>query len=235
MIGALVATGTLLLPARASAQFEGVITVLMHDKEEGDMTMVQWLKGNKVRADMTKASKAGDDRAGNHTMIIDHDAKTSTMVMHDQRMYMTTPLTEPKAPAAGKNRDEDRSDLTWTKTGRTETVAGVTCDVYHGTGTEDGKPTEGELCLAKGVGFMPGRVSLSGPRGPGMGELRHLPGGADAGIMKATSYENGKPHVDMEVTKVERRTVSDQDFQPPAGYQKFAMPGGPGMAPPTRP
>lgn len=233
----MLATGVaLLLPASATAQFEGVITVVMHQKQEGDMTMVQWSKGNKFRADMTRPSKGGEG-PGNATMIFDRDAMTSTMVMHDRRMYMTGPIPDLKARAPDKGGKDDGADVTWTKTGRTETVAGVSCDIYHGTTVKDGKRTESDLCLAKGVGFLASRMSGSGPMGGGVMErfTRNLGAPADAGIMKVTTYEDGKPRIELEVTKVERRTLTDGDFKPPTGYQKFEMPGRPGAGAPPRP
>lgn len=224
-LAALAISVALLPPSTASAQFEGVITVVTHDKKDGDMTMVQWLRGNQFRNDMSKASKDADG-PGNASMIIDRDAKTTMIVMHDRRMYMMSKISDAKPPAMKKPEKDEDAEAKWTKTGRTETVAGVSCDVYRGVTVEDGKRREGELCLAKGVGFMPGRMVGSGPMGESMGLFAHLNAPADAGIMKMTSFEGGKPRVEMEVTKVERRKLSDSDFQAPAGYQTFARPGG---------
>ena len=219
MLAALVTTTTLLLPARAVAQFQGVITVAVHDKQDGDRTMTQWTAGNKYRLDMNEASK-GEHGSGNATMIFNQDARTLTMVMHDQRMYMTRPLTAPRSQPAEKNESKDADHGKLTRTGRTEMVAGVSCDVYHSVTTERGKQQEGDMCFAKGVGFMPAVMAGAGPMGGGMRALYARIGAPpDAGIMKVTTYVNGKPHIDMEVTKVDRRTLNASDFQPPAGYK----------------
>ena len=69
MLATLATTATLLLPAKAAAQFEGVITIAIHDKQEGEMTMVQWTTANKFRMDMNQVSKK-DDGPGNATMIL---------------------------------------------------------------------------------------------------------------------------------------------------------------------
>jgi len=219
---ALATAATLLLPARAAAQFEGVITIAVHDKQDGNMTLTQWTMGNKYRLDMDQGSQDGDG-PGVATMILNHDAKTVTMVMYAQQMYMTSPMTAPKPQAAGKD-EEDMGKLT--STGRTETVAGVSCEVYHGVTTEGGKQQEGDICFAKGVGFMPALMSGAGAMGEGMRGLYAkigVPPGS--GIMKVTSYVQGKPYVDMEVTKVDRRALSASDFQPPVGYKPFQAPG----------
>lgn len=219
---ALAVAATCLLPARAVAQFEGVITIAVHDKQDGNMTLTQWTMGNKYRLDMDQGSKDGDG-PGAATMILNHEAKTVTMIMYARQMYMTTPMTAPKTPATGAN-DDDTGKLT--STGRTETVAGVSCEVYHGVTTEGGKRQEGDICFAKGVGFMPALMSGAGAMGEGMrGLYAKLGAPPGSGIMKVTSDVNGKPQVDMEVTKVERRPLSAADFLPPAGYKPFQAPG----------
>ena len=225
MLAALATTATLLLPAKAAAQFEGVITIDIHENQGGEMTMVQWTMPNRFRMDMNRVSK-DDDGPGSATMIVNRDSKTLTMVMPAQHMYMTTPLVAPKTPAPEQNGKSDDDLGTLTRTGRTETVAGVTCDVYHGVRTVRGKQEAGDVCFAKGVGFMPGYLAGAGPMGQGM-EARFARIGAppDAGIMKVTSDVNGKPHVDLEVTKVDKRSLSASDFQPPAGYKAFQAPG----------
>jgi hypothetical protein len=38
-----------------------------------------------------------------------------------------------------------------------------------------------------------------------------------------TSIENGKSSVDMEATKIEKKSVSDDAFKPPAGYTGQSM------------
>ena len=42
--------------------------------------------------------------------------------------------------------------------------------------------------------------------------------------MKVTSLDTGKPEVELELTKVDRRSLAAVDFQPPAGYTKFERP-----------
>lgn len=219
---ALATAATLVLPSGASAQFEGVITIAVHDRQDGNMTLTQWTMGTKYRLDMDQGSQDGDG-PGVATMILNPDAKTVTMIMYARQMYMTSPMTTPKPRAASKD-DEDLGKLT--NTGRTETVAGVSCEVYHSVTTEGNKQQEGDICFAKGVGFMPASMSGAGAMGEGMRRLNAkigVPPGS--GIMKVTSYVTGKPYVDMEVTKVDRRTLSASDFLPPAGYKPFQPPG----------
>lgn len=210
-----------LIPAAARAQSDGVTTVVLHSKAEGDRTIVQWAKGKKTRLDMTRPAGEGGG-GGNVSIIVDGDAGTRTMVMHERKMYMTG-----ETRAGGGRPDAGGGDKTaWTKTGKTETVAGVSCQIYHGVGVDEaGKKQEADACIAKGAGFRVDRMSTRGPMGGGaLGRMLQMDVGPDQGLMKLTSYEGG-PHVDLEVTKIEKKAPTDADFQPPAGYQTMQMPG----------
>ena len=153
-------------------------------------------------------------------MIIDGTAKTRTVIMPTRRMYMTVPYD----PSARKPPVGEKPQVTWTRSGKTETVAGVLCEVIHGSGVEDGKPKEADLCVAKGIGF--GGSTGAGPFGEALAEfagLDHTPG---EGIVKVTSIEGGKSQVELELIKVDRRSLAAADFQPPAGYTRFERPAG---------
>jgi hypothetical protein len=129
----------------------------------------------------------------------------------------------------GKGKSDFKLDVS--NTGRTETVAGTKCEVWHGTTVdEDGTKREGEVCVAPGVGFALYDIMVNNPmtrqmRGSMEAKLekyKQLMSGGK-GILKLTSIENGKPFVEFEATKVERRPVSDAEFQPPAGYTGTSM------------
>lgn len=197
--------------------FEGTLTFRARG-DDGDKTITEWAKGTSVRYDYTGSPGGGRDG----TMIIDGTAKTRTVVMPARKMYMTVPYD----PAARKPPAGDKPQVTWTRTGRTETIAGVRCEVIHGSGVEDGKPTEANLCVAKGIGF--GGSTGAGPFGEALAEFANLDLAPGEGIVKVTSIEGGKSEVELELTKVDRRSLAAVDFQPPAGYTRFERqaPGG---------
>ena len=56
-------------------------------------------------------------------MIIDGSAKTRTVIMPARKVYMTAPYD----PASRRSGTGEKSDVKWTRTGKTETVAGVKC------------------------------------------------------------------------------------------------------------
>jgi hypothetical protein len=131
-------------------------------------------------------------------------------------MYMTVPYD----PNAKKPRPGEKSDVTWTRTGKTETVAGVKCDVIRGVGTENGQPREADICIAREIGFGSGSTG-GGPFSEALTEYANLDLAPGEGVVKMTSVENGKPRVDLELIRVDRRALSAADFQPPAGYTRF--------------
>jgi hypothetical protein len=163
------------------------------------------------------------------------------MIEPDEKKYMTItqadmdqmaammPADPSKNPRDPKNRDY-KVDLK--DTGRTETVAGTKCEIWHGSSTdEDGQKREGEACVAKGVGFEAYNIALNNPmaqrmRGSSMQRAleqykKVLSGGK--GVLKMTDIDNGKSIVEMEAVKIDPKSVSDTTFKPPAGYTGQSM------------
>ncbi len=222
------------VPAAAQTGFEGVITFQQSNKSDGThSTMVQTTKGRKVRWD----GMGGQ----NSTMIFDGDSHTMIIVQPEKKSYMTVtqadmdqmaammkPMADRMKEKKGSSDDAFKVDLT--NTGRTETVAGTKCEVWHGTTMENGKKKEGEACVAKGVGFALYDVMLNNPmtkqmRGSmeeSMAKYKQMMSGGK-GLLKMTSIEDGKTDVDMVATKIDRKSVSDDAFKPPAGYTGQSM------------
>jgi hypothetical protein len=215
--------------ARAGAQgtgFEGTLTFQMQGEKGSTMTMVSTTKGNKLR--MEVSDPANPTHAGE--VVMDGDAHTEMMIMPQQKQYMVIPQSMMDAM---KDRADSGVKFTFNKTGRTETVAGVSCQVVHVSGTKNGKPQEGDMCVAKGVGFDPAAWSSMGGRSGAGGEMAQVRAavGPGNGIMKIVTTSEGQPLFSMEVTKVDRSRVSADAFTPPAGYTQMQMPAGAGGAP----
>jgi hypothetical protein len=124
----------------------------------------------------------------------------------------------------------DPGKVSFAKTGRTEIVAGVPCEVWHGEYTdESGEKDEGEACVATGVGFALSELTYNNPMLQSGGaaheqfeQYRQLVGG-NKGILKATSVKKGKTSTELEAIKIERKIVGDEVFAPPAGYKEIRM------------
>ncbi len=237
----MVALGTAVLGARGAAAqgntFDGTLTYVMHSESGKTASLVTATKGQKIRVDVADPANPTQQAA----FVIDAGTHTRTILLPSQKKYITIP--ESMVGAMGKmgggmgmggNGAADAGTppkYTFTKTGRTETVAGVSCEVIHGTGTaNDGKTVEGDVCVAKGVGFNPGAwAQLGGGQAPGhanMDAIRDAIGPGN-GVLKMTSTKDGKQEFDLEVTKIDRSSPSDATFTPPADYTAISMGGMP--------
>lgn len=217
--------------ARAPAAFEGVITFRMTEPNGKQTEVIQTTKGRKFRLDGIGESPRGRGVA----MIMDADAQRMVMLMPaDKRaMIMTKADMERMAEMAkGMGVDAEaetgnKPDLDFTKTGRTETVAGVRCEVWAGSFADKDKRREGEVCLADGVGFALLDAMASNPMlGRGvtneLARYRRLVG-PNKGILKVTALENGTRKVQLEATRIERKVVDDATFATPEGYTEVHM------------
>lgn len=224
-----------LQPGGAAAQtgFNGVVTFQM-DRSGGKRdTLVQTTKGHKLRIDGFGSSHGW--------MIMDNDSKSMMMVEPDKQQYMLMTEEDSKQMQAMmgpmmermKQQQAHRTDpgkVNFAKTGRTEIVAGVPCEVWHGEYTdESGEKDEGEACVATGVGFALSELTYNNPIMQSGGaaheqfeQYRQLVGG-NKGILKATSIKKGKTSTELEAIKIERKVVGDEVFAPPAGYKEIRM------------
>lgn len=202
-------------PPLQAQEFEGTLTFVARGAD-GDKTITEWVKGTETRYDFASAGSA----TAQGTMIIDGSAKTRTVIMPARKAYMTAPYD----PASRRSGTGEKSDAKWIRTGKTEMVAGVKCQVIHGAGTESGKPKEADICVAKGFGFGGGSTG-GGPFSEALTEYANLSLAPGEGIIRMTSIEGGKSQIQLELTKVDRRKLAAADFQPPAGFTKMEPPG----------
>jgi hypothetical protein len=217
--------------AQASA-FEGIVVYKMSGS--GDNTeMTQMYKGTKSRTEINSKGQAA-------AMIMDasNGSMTMTTLMPAQKMYMTMDLAKMGAALRGfgAGKDDQRGRQggapgqapSIKATGRTETVAGYTCEWYV-----MGEKEESQVCAAKGLGFF---MYGQSPMGRGAGSMDALAGlGANADIvklfkdgffpLKMAQNRGGKTQVVMEATKVEKKTLDASLFVPPPDYTEMKMPG----------
>jgi hypothetical protein len=162
--------------------------------------------------------------------IVIDDAEKSAMIMSQDDQEKMRAMTDgmgrnmPKARAAAPSAE---AGMNITKTGRTEMVAGVRCEVYHGVSTGKTDKGEGEICVADGVGFGMFSALASNPmfqqsRNKDFEQFAKILG-EGKGVIKATTTENGKSYVSLELIKLDRKKISDAAFNPPAGYQVRTM------------
>lgn len=224
--------GAALLPLLAgglSAQnFEGVVTWQLRD---GNSQMVQYYKGGKVRTEMGREGRQ-------MIMLMDAEHQGMTMVMPEQKMYMTMDMSRMMEQAQA---EQPKKTPKFTDTGKTETIAGHTCTVYR-MAEDAGQPDKIEMCAAKGMGFL---LLGSG----GMGRGRDPMGGASAALnnpeiaklykdgffpLRVSSVEGGKNELIMQVSDIAPKSLDGALFEVPSGYQEMKMPAGMPRRPPGR-
>ena len=211
----------------AAAQFEGSVTWAVGKKQT---PMTQTYKGTMVRSDMT------GERGRSGAMIIDGAAKTMTMVMSEQKMYMKWDLQQMGQQM--QNEHPTRKTPKITDTGKTETIAGKSCQVYRYAEEAD-KPENMEMCVAKGMGnFMAGRSPMGRGEGDGddVSEIANNPEFLklykDGFFPLRISRIKGETvTTQMIATKIEPKSVDASLFQVPADYQEMKMPAGMGPMP----
>jgi len=202
--------------ARAQNAFEGVVTYKMNS-EKGTLTttMTYTAKGNKV---FWQSADANDPQktAG---IIIDGDAHTMTMIIPQQQMYIVQPFNEKMAvPDSMKS-----GNWKLNKVG-SETVAGISCDDYQVVDAQ-GKP-DAKICAAHGLGnFTMGGTMDKSARNQWTSHLSGMTSAMAGGFfpLKAIRADGT---TEMEAVKVEKSSVSDATFAPPAGYKSMSVPAG---------
>lgn len=185
--------------ATAAAQFEGTITMrISSTRGGGDMRYS--IKGDRLRIDLS-ATTGG--------MYIIADSGLVKMAMPAQRIYLAPNLPKPGDQAAAKAKKTPMKP-----TGKKETIAGYQCEHYLVT-AEDGQY---DACISRQLGkFMAPMNPMMGAGKPGdvLSEL-----GDDGFPLRVRKV---KGETALEVTKVEKKALSDAMFTIPADYQRMDL------------
>lgn len=203
-----VTTGVL----KAEEAFEGVIHYSLKSGKK-PLEMVHFIKGNHMRIELPL------DGSTTAASLVDLDARMITVLMPDQRMYMTMPI-----PEAG-DIPGNTGTVAIEDTGETVEILGYPCTRYL---LKDGERTV-NVWATKGLGRYFGSsnpVQKPGSRSIWENQL------AEAGLFPLRVVETdrrGKEIFSLDVTKIEQGPVEDVLFALPSGYQKFEMPSMGGM------
>lgn len=196
--------------------FEGVVTMSMNIPNMG------------MAVEMTHTAKAGKVRSEVNMMgqqmitVIDSEAGTGLVLMPAMQAYMRMDLKEAMANA---NQGQEDQLPSIEATGQTETIAGHQCEHYNVTVNQNVM----DMCVAKDLGFFSGSMGMGG--GQSVGGLQ----GANSDVWRelfedgffplSISMTQNAMQISMQVTNIERRSVSDDLFnlEIPDGYTE--MPG----------
>ena len=204
-------TGVLLLgtslsaaPMRAAAQgFEGVIT-LKESRTEDDSARLQtfMIKGGALRIE-----RIGSDE-GPSAVIFDPKGASINMLMVKQKMYVHSPIDPEKIADR-----EAKKDVTIEKTGRTETVAGYRCEHWIVTDKSDSDKKPDDICVTKELGGFPFfQMPMARGAPSWVNQVK------DVFPLKVTKVGSKTPQ--LEVVKVERKSLDAALFLPPPDFKK---------------
>ena len=237
--GSLAAGGAFVVTAAtlaAQGTFAGSVTYQTawgdNADKTGSGTMTITEEGTHRRMDMQMAGGAGmGQMMGNSiSMITDDATHTSITLLNDKKMYITHTYTPPppKPDANTNHANTDMSGIDFKKTG-TETIAGISCDDYVFTMTQQGKQRQSLVCAAHGMGFlwdtraMQDRMQQMGPNvSPQIvAFMQEFKDGFFP--LKMADIKDGKQDVKMLAIKVDRTAPPATAFTAPPDYTLFQM------------
>lgn len=216
---ALLVVSAFVAPAASSAaSFEGKVSMKMMSGRDKPMDISYSIKGEKLRIEMPGQKGMGG-------MIMDTGKKEMTMIMDEQKMYMTMAIPDAAVEAATKKSEEVKFE----KTSETEKILGYTATKYITTdknGTTDMWLTEG---LGAFMSFNNGNPMGGGKKSASQAWERAL-AGKDLFPLRVVGKDKAAKEIfRMEVTAIDKKSLPDSTFAPPAGYEKLDMGGMGGM------
>jgi hypothetical protein len=216
----IVAVASAAVPARAVAQFEGVVTSdYRTNGGKQAFRTVQYYKGDRLRSEPQLK-----DAKGAYS-IVDEARRQLISVTPERGTYITVDLKPAERLPHLK------------PTGRKETIAGHACEHYAITKADT--PTDvADLCIAKGLGYS-GYVGGRGTDGAGdLPDLRALStlhaavgkdpawqalmkGGAFA--LSTTRTDGGVVRFQSKVTRIEPKKLAAALFVPPSDFKGSSL------------
>ncbi len=215
---------------QARGQTDGVATFVMRSRHGQRVdTVVQTSRGKSLRMEGFGGAK-GDafiiDADKGRMIMLDPAKKTAMILTRQDQERMKAMGEAMMSGSKNKPAGPDRVEPVVTRTGRTETVAGIRCDVYHLATTSKDKKEDGDVCLGE-AGFGIFQVVANNPMfrtaAPQEWDQFKKLVSEGKGLMKATATEDGKTFNSLELIRFERKSVPSSAFDPPAGYQVESM------------
>lgn len=196
---------------------------------EGKVRMKITAAGSKSAQEMTYSSKAGllrteiDGKGGeSFAMIMNHAKREMIILMPEQKMYMVRPMPAMSELAGG---DDGADDVKLEKTSETEKILGYTATKYVATskeGVTDMWLTE-ELGSFMGFDATANANPMGGrPKAPAAWE-KALMGKEFFPLRIVSRGKRNKEEFRLDVVAIEKQSLPDSVFAPPAGFQKFDM------------
>lgn len=162
-------------------------------------TMKMMIKENKVRTEMNMGM-------GSQVMIVDSEAKTGTILMDMMGQKMAISLT----PDYFDEQTKDANDVEVIETGNTKEIAGYTCK----EALVKVKDEKSEFTVFYTDELGSGALNIDNPY------AEHIDG-----VMLEFSTEDKKMKMKMKFSaiSVDKKKISDKEFEVPEGYQEMSV------------
>jgi hypothetical protein len=200
--------------ASSTFAFEGAVDYKMTQGKDQPTNLTYRVKNNRLRVDFD--SPNGKDKGAMIYMPAEH---AMVILVPSQKMAMRRDTSASEARAKTKKADQ----IQFTRTGRKETIAGQTCDVYAFKTTD----SEGEMCNAEGLGSF---YFSNGAQGDTPQWARDAALKGQFPLRVNATEKSGKTFA-MVATKIDKSSQPESLFTVPADYKMMgAAPSGPGAS-----
>jgi len=217
LIHALLPLCALVLPCALHADtFEGKVTMTItaSDSKNGPQSINYSMKPGYMRMDMNVGKGFGG-------MIMDFKNRQMLILMPQQKMYMVKTIDEPQIDEAKAKANRDTSTK-FVNTGEKETILGYTCTKL----VVSNDRTSSDIWVTDQLGNFAGMS----PGGGGFGRRSQPPPEWESALkgvgffpMRVVSTDKEGKKFKLEVTSVEKQSLSDSLFEAPDGWRKFDM------------
>jgi hypothetical protein len=208
------------------SKFEGDITMQISKPRENPKTFTFELKPPKFRIEAPPevAGSAANNpmMAQGLSVILDTPAKKAYALIHAKKQAMVIDFAQMKnaklpgvgiaGPSTPGGPPPDKPNIE--KTGKKDTVAGYTCDIYKIT-QKDGR--HAEACLAEGIKWFDltdfGMQSPEMAFAASLSDMNHFP------LRLVTFTAANAEESRMQATKIDKKKLEDSRFAVPPDYQ----------------
>lgn len=219
-LSAFILACALLTPAALlAADFEGKVHFKITAEKGAPKDMDYSLKNGLARIDVqTKETTA--------SVIMDHPKQEVTILMPEQKMYLVQSIAGKGGATA--TAAVDAANPSFEKTGVTEKILGYACEKYLVKSNDGITELWATEELGAFLGFGPGGGGMMGGRRGGGSAAPQAWESALAGknffpLRVVSQNSSGKETTRIEATAVEKKTLPDTDFTPPADFKKFDL------------
>jgi Domain of unknown function (DUF4412) len=208
------------IPIKSFSQsFEGKIVMQISSKDQDEPQVIDYYcKGSKIRFE----SKSSGGGAG--TMVLDTKDNNALIIIPQQKMYMTYSYKNALGAASDtlKNKIKEEMEKGDIKiTGETKDINGFKCEKWI---FKDDEGKSGEAWMTKGIGNF---FFFSNPMRPDRNEPEWQQKLTNEGyfpMMVISKDADGSVESKMEVTSIEKKSLDESLFTPPADYKKMDIP-----------